>query len=69
MVKRSESMQRESSVTSNSKSTPFKINKTPNSISAKNLGNYNPGSNDNMHGVKTKNGRTFLAHNKKGMKR
>jgi hypothetical protein len=45
------------------------MNNTKNSISAKNLGNYSPGSNDNMHCIKAKNGRTFLAHNKKGMKR
>ena len=45
------------------------MNNPPNNTAAKNLGNYNPGSNDNMHGVKATNRRTFLAHNKKGMKR
>ena len=65
-VKRSESVQQESSMSTKCKTPGTDSNHVTNSTSARNLGRHQSSSKDNMYALNIKPGRSFLAQNKKG---
>ena len=65
-MKRSESVQQESSMSTKCKTSGADSTRAINSASAKNLGRHHSSSKDNMYGLNIKTGRSFLAQNKKG---
>ena len=65
-MKRSESVQQESTTSTKCKTPGADSTRTTNSTAAKNLGRHHSSSKDNMYGLNIKTGRSFLAQNKKG---
>ena len=65
-MKRSESVQQESSSSTKCKTPGADSTRGTNSTSAKNLGHHHSSNKDNMYGLNIKTGRSFLAQNKKG---